>query len=98
MPGISLPIDLRNVLRNVPLRTARSVQVTGAGRGLAEAGGSYGSYWTAEKIFEAKSRVVELIYKRRLGTNGRHRCGRTDDLDWAAPGERLIFSGVRWRV
>ena len=36
----------------------------GPGRGLAEAGGSRGSYWNAENIEDAKSRVVDFIYTR----------------------------------
>lgn len=36
----------------------------GAGRGLAEAGGSRGSYWQVEQVLEAKARVVDLLFKR----------------------------------
>ena len=47
------------------IRIKNMLLVMGPGRGLAEAGGSHGSYWKAGRdIEEAKARVVDLIYRR----------------------------------
>lgn len=46
------------------VRIKNLLLVMGPGRGLAEAGGSRGSYWNAENIEDAKSRVVDFIYTR----------------------------------
>jgi hypothetical protein len=46
------------------VRIKNLLLVMGPGRGLAEAGGSRGTYWNAENIEDAKSRVVDFIYTR----------------------------------
>eukprot|EP00913_Durusdinium_trenchii_P034552 g32324.t1 len=92
------------------VRIKNLLLVTGAGRGLAEAGGSYGSYWTAEKIFEAKSRVVELIYKRLSAPFPDLRSLSQQSIDsrtkstlapsWTPPqaGPRQIAQKLRWKL
>lgn len=46
------------------VRIRNLLLVLSPGRGLAEAGGSHGSYWKAGNLQEGKARVVDLICRR----------------------------------